>query len=268
MFNVILSNGVEDITLEFKLRNTDIARKWFSEISKNYKLYETNRFSNWGNNNYIDRLNYHIDIINTYDNIIDSKVTKCSTQQDLNYLHKFFEDLRGDVVTGTVWYNNAPQTIKHSINEFNILIHQFESYLRTKNKHPTVVVTFKDRPTISLNKNDMEHFTFKWTSGTVYINYCQTGKTILDVFKDRDNIANGIRPQEYYSADFMIKFGKGTSWVEYIFRKLYILLWVRFKNFKFNNLNLGMIPVADLKTKIDTTMLFKFNIVKEIVCIK
>jgi len=73
----------------------------------------------------------------------------------------------------------------------------------------------------------MKHFTFRWTSGTVYINYCQVGKTILDIFKDNDTIADGIRPQQFYSADFMVKFGPTTFYPIYLLRKMYINLWLK-----------------------------------------
>ena len=114
----------------------------------------------------------------------------------------------------------------------------------------------------------MKHFTFQWTHGTVYINYCQVGKTVLDIFKDKDGVAKGIRPQEFYSADFMVKFGPTIPYPMYLLRKIYINLWIKLQSFKFKNLNLGMIPVADLIEDIDITHLKKYNEVKGVQCIK
>lgn len=266
MFKVTLTNEKEDLELFFQLRKTSIAKKWFDELCKNYPLHETDRFSNWNSANLISKLNYHIDTINDYDNIIDKKVSETTSQKDLNYLHKFFEDLRGEVVEGTTWFNNAPKKIQHSVEQFNVMIHQLEADLRTRN-HPTIVVTFKDRPIIKLDENDLKYFTFRWTSGTVYIDYCQVGKTVLDIFKDKDSTAQGIRPQEYYSADFMIKFGPTVFYPYYLLRKLLISIWTRFQNFEFQNLNLGMIPVADLINNVSTNDLKKFNKVKKVECI-
>lgn len=265
MFNLILTNGKEDIIIPFKIRNTNIAKKWYKELCKNYSLYETDRFTNWGPCDLIKDLNFCIDTINNYDPIIHN-LSESPTQQDLNYLHKFFEDLRGDVKQGTDWFNNAPTHIQASVEKFNVLIHRLESELRTSN-HPTVVVTFKDRPIINLSNDDMKHFTFRWTQGTVYINYCQVGKTVLDVFKDNDKIAEGIRPQEFYSADFMIKFGPTMPYFLYLLRKLYITVWIKLQPFKFKNPNVGMIPVADIVSKIKKEDLTKFNKVKGIRCI-
>lgn len=269
MFNLILTNGSKDISIPFTVRNTDIAKKWFNELAQNYDLYEIDRFTNWGEHNLISELNECITKINQYDNCIDRYISTNSIdiQEELNYLHKFFEELRGDVDKGTEWFNYAPLEIQECVQRFNILIHKLESETRTKN-HPTVVVTFKDRPIINLTKEDMKKFTFRWTHGTVYIDYCQVGKTILDVFKDKDDIAEGIRPQTFYSADFMVKFGPTTPYTTYILRKVYLNLWIRLKCFKFKNLNLGMIPVADLTNKINVEDLKMFNRVKGIECIQ
>ena len=57
MFNLILTNGKEDTSIPFKVRNTSIAKKWHKELLKNYKLYEIDRFTNWGTHNLIDELN-------------------------------------------------------------------------------------------------------------------------------------------------------------------------------------------------------------------
>lgn len=263
-------NDTDKLELEFNVRDTDIARKWFDEVSKNYPLYEVDRFSNWGisKETYVERLNNQIDIINQYQRIIDRKVSLDSTQDDMNYLHKYFEDLRGEVTVGTEWFNNAPDDVQRAVNQFNIVIHQMESNIRTSNKHPTLVVTFKDRPRFELDPSDLKHFTYKWKQGTVYINYCHVGKTVLDAFKDHDNIAEAIRPQTHYSADFMVKFGPSSNSILHWLRTRVINVWARFKNFPFKNLNIGLIPVADLITVVDKDTLLKYNKVESVVCIK
>jgi virulence-associated protein VapD len=267
MFKVTLTNGKEDLDLFFKLRTTDISKKWYAELKKDYSLYETNRFSNWNNDGLIDELNYHIDLINNYDFVIDKKISTDSAQRDLNYLHKFFEDLRGEITQKTAWFLKAPDNVKCSVEKFNILIHQLESNIRTKNKHPTLVVTFNHTKRIELDREDFNKFTFKWTSGTVYINYCHVGKTVLDIFKDQDNLAEAVRPQTHYSADFMIKFGPSVNILIYWLRYLILKLWLVKKNFKFKHISLGMIPVADLETNVSYEVLTKFNKVKKVTCL-
>lgn len=269
MFNLILTNGKEDVSIPFIVRDTDIASKWFDELKQHYALFETDRFTNWGTHNLIPELNQCITKLKHYGVSIDCYINSASTdiQSDLNYLHKFFEDLRGDVVEGTKWFNAAPKDIQECVEQFNILIHKLEAELRTKN-HPTVVVTFKDKPIVALTESDMKHFTFRWTHGTVYINYCQVGKTVLDVFKDNDSIAEGVRPQEFYSADFMVKFGPTIPYWQYVLRKIYIKVWIKCQSFKFKNLNLGMIPVADLHNNVNMSHLKSFNRVKGVECVQ
>jgi hypothetical protein len=267
MFDVILTNGLEDLTLTFKVRNTNIAKRWFDELAQNYEILEDHRLSNWGGHDYIGDLNYHIGIINQYDNIIDRTVSLSSTQEDFNYLHTFFENLRGEVIVGTPWYNSAPEYVKNSVCEFNVLIHKLESSVRTQTKHPTIVVTFKNRPRFELTQSDIDYFTCKWQSGAVYINYCQVGKTVLDVFKDNDDVGT-VRPQTHYSADFMVKFGASTPLIYHLARMALLQSWIKTRKFKFKNLNIGMIPVADLITSVDKEYLLKFNRVKQVKCLK
>lgn len=268
MFNLILTNGIEDLKLQFKVYDTQIAKKWFTELQKTNQIYENDRFTDWGSSNVIDKLNDCIRIINNYQYIINKTAHKDITQKELNYLHKFFEDLRGEVTVGTDWFHNAPVEVQRAVENFNIHIHHLENKIRSNNKYPALVVTFTDSGRYELTDEDCKHFTFKWKSGEVYINYCHVGKTVLDIYKNNDDIAEGIRPQTHYSADFMIKFGPSTNTIIHKLRSVLIKLWLLKKNFKFKNLNIGMIPVAILTTNVNKEELLKFNRVKKVECLK
>lgn len=84
----------------------------------------------------------------------------------------------------------------------------------------------------------------------MYLNYCEVGKPLLDVFKDRDSIVgdNNIKPQRHYNADFMIKFGPSTPKLYYWLRKFVFRVWCALhpvaKHIPTNKLSAGMIPVA------------------------
>lgn len=268
MFNLILTNGVEDLTLQFKVYDTEIAKKWFTELQKVNHIYEDDRFTDWGSSNVVEKLNECIRVINNYQYIIDKTATKDITQKELNYLHKFFEDLRGEVTVGTDWFHSAPSEVQHAVESFNIHIHHLENEIRSNNKYPALVVTFSDSSRYELSDEDCKHFTYKWKSGEVYINYCHVGKTILDVYKDNDNITEAIRPQTHYSADFMVKFGPSTNNIVHKLRTALIKAWLLKKKFTFKNLNIGMIPVAELITETTKEELFKFNKVKKVECIR
>jgi len=248
-FIVAITDGKEDKELVFKVYDTEIAKRWAYEVAKNYPLYETDRFRSWPGSEkdlsyYLSKLQEQIDIVNLYK--ADTIVSRVNSDQDtLNYLHKFFEELRGELEEGTDFYNCAPDNVKDAVNVFNVLIHETEHLLRN-NDTPTIVGTFKDRPRIELKEEDYTHFTFRWKYGEVYINYCEVGKPLLDVFKDQDNYVgkDNIRPQAYYSSDFMIKFGIQAGEEYYTQRQSKFDIWYNQQGFNFTHLSLGMIPVA------------------------
>jgi len=246
---VTVSNETDELKLIFDIYKNDISDRWASEINNYYEIYESNRFKGFPGKDqkyYEQHLKTHINIINEY-NPNTIKNIDITSQDNLNYLHKFFETLRGHIETGTEFYNTAPDNIKQSVDVFNVLIHEYEHFLRDQG-YPTLVVTFKDRPRHRLNVNDYNEFTFKWNFGEVYINYCEVGKPLLDVYKDKDEYVGNenIRPLEYYSADFMIKFGPSTT-KEIFYRKLEDFnTWYKTTGLTFKNLSLGLIPVAKI----------------------
>ena len=279
MFKVTLGNKAGNYAdLFFSPLRTSIAKKWVNEIVKNYPLYEIDRFTNWPDSNKKDKyyevnLLKHISIINKYDPIIINGVPPNITQEYFNFLHKHFEDLRGHIDYATTWYNSAPSEVKYSIDRLNILIHEYENYLeeqRQSYKNPTIVGTFKDRPTHVLEDGDYKHFTHQWKFGTVYINYCEVGKPLLDVFKDRDEYVgkDAVRPQSTWSADFMIKFGVDVPRDYAIMKEQ--LFWEWFDkqplDIRPERAALGMIPVAQLTSAVDIDYISKFDRI-ESVCI-
>lgn len=267
MFKIIFTNGIDDIELIFQVHNTIVAKKWFAELCKNYDIFESDRFTNWGNASSVGQLNHLIDTINSYQYVIDKKLSNEFNQNDLNYLHRFFEYFRGEIDQQTIWFSQAPTSVQAAFEKFNILIHELEANLKTTN-HPTCVVTFKDRPKLELDSQDNDHFTFRWVQGTVYINYCHVGKTILDIFKDKDHFAKAIRPQTHYSADFMLKCGPTTPLILFFLRHLIIKVWLKFQPFYFENPNIGMIPVAALVGSFDIGKMQHYKKVKQIICLR
>lgn len=126
----------------------------------------------------------------------------------------------------------------------------------TNHPYATIIGTYHNRPRHPLEDADYNYYTFKWEFGTVYINYCEVGKPLLDVFKDQDELVgdDNIRPLHYYSADFQIKFGPSTPDNVYMERLNLFNQWWDIKSdylksiglVKNKKLALGMIPVAKL----------------------
>ena len=271
LFKLTLTDQSDDYDLFFDVHNTPIAKKWQTEIEKQYSFFEIDRFTNWPNsiknrNYYIQELNRQIEIINFYHpDSITASFDEDSTQETMNYLHKFFEELRGPVETGTEWYQNAHNIAKDAISRYNVLIHEYEHFCfnesmiaTTKHPYSTIVGTYNCQR-YRLSDGDYGHYTFKWKFGTVYINYCEIGKPLLDVFKDQDDIVgdSNIRPLHYYSADFQIKFGPDTLDEVYVTREKQFWEWFDKREnyfaslglFRSNKLAIGLIPVATLNLK-------------------
>jgi len=271
MFELYLSNGEDTKCIEFKIFKTDIAQSWAKEIDKNYPLYENNRFTSWPG---VKRSKtfYESNIMRHIKNIEDVghrfEFVNFSLHSGLNELHKHFEDLRGPVDNPTEWFVSAPPYVQHSINRLNILIHEYEQFLREQTvANPTIVCTFSDRPVYNIKDKDFELFTHQWQYGTVYINYCEVGKPLLDVFKDKDTHVgkDAVRPQTTWSADFMVKFGPSVPEDYAKNKQQKFMQWYKTQNYNFENLSLGMIPVATLANNIDINNYAGYN--KVIKCV-
>jgi hypothetical protein len=263
-----LTDGSNYKDLYFDIVETNIAKKWQVEVAKNYSIYENDRFINWPNSKkdktyYINELNKQIQIVDDYSpNIIPFFLQENQVNQNsFNILHKFFEDTRGPIVEATVFYNTAPKNVKIAINRFNIMIHEFESFmsnelLNDNHLQSRLVVTFNGRSRYELMDEDYIYFTRKWIFGNIYINYCEVGKTVFDVIKEKDTHVgtSNIRPQRHYSADFRVRFAPTISDKEYDRKIEWFKLEYNNKKDFFeslgflydNKLSLGRIPVASL----------------------
>ena len=259
-FKTIITNNVEDYTLVFDIFDTDIANKWSTEIEKNYPVFEDWRFTGWPSaewteENYINKINQCIDVINSYkDNTIIHKAFLKMPQETTNILHKYFEVLRGGVLSPTDWYDNAPDNVKVALTNYNVFIHNYEKLVMGRNYlSSTITCTFNCERKL-LSTDDYKHFTYDWKFGTVYINYCEVGKHLLEMFVDNDNDIVGdqnIRPLKYYSADFKIKFCTDTPRDEFLNFSNRLHTWVdsnkeKFKELGITDYNQGLIPVAVL----------------------
>lgn len=255
-----------ELDIEFDLIDNGISQLWAQEIANDYPLYETERFYGWPNS--VKNIDYYINELNDCIDKLPYDIKKIDSynQEYLNYLHRYFETLRGPIDVGTITYNNSTETEKSIIDRFNILIHETEHYLRHSD-NPELVCTYSNRPRILLSEDHYDLFTFKWEYGTVYINYCEVGKTILDVFKDNDELVENVKPLEYYSSDFMIKFGLTTLESVYQYRLKQINKFIKEKNFNFKHNSLGYIPVARLSKHVSIDTISKHQKVTK-TCVK
>lgn len=186
---------------------------WFNlvkdMIDTKEPLFETNRIYNlndkWNSKLIADQLNECIDIVNEYDNLIDKKVTEKSNQEDMNYLHTFFENLRGKDESPPPWYNDSPDKVKKAVTDFNVLIHRYE---QTLSGYQRIVVGYKNRVAREMTIEEKRLFKVDRNPGEVYAKYCHKGKDLMDIFKDQDTFIgdDNILPQHRLSSDFVMNF--------------------------------------------------------------
>ena len=219
-FFIEFKNDSDELTLEFEIANNSTAAKWYQELeeqlARNSNLKENNRlyhFPNetWSLENIVNELNKRIVIINGYQQYIPMTADVTVDQDQLNQLHSYFEEMRGGILSPGQYYTNAPWDIKQAIEDYNVLIHRTEDKLNAKQARPRMVLTFHERVRHLLEDSDYDNFTLDINFGDVFVNYCEVGKPLWDVFKDKDHVVgdDNIRPLKWYSADMHIYFTKG-----------------------------------------------------------
>ncbi len=207
--DLIKDDGIYTLTIESN--NTPLGKAWGQmlkdmvdsgiSISEPERIYALN--DKWNLNIIKEQLLGYIDIINDYkDNTIIYK-------DDLNYLHKYFEDFMRKDKPQHEFYIKSPKLVQRAIREFNILIHRYEHMER--NKGGKIVVSLDNRPTRLMTPEEASEFNTKIEAGDVTLKYCHKGKKVIDIFIDGEldnkHVGNkNIIPQREISADFKIYF--------------------------------------------------------------
>jgi hypothetical protein len=124
-------------------------------------------------------------------------------------LHNIFEQHHGllDQQCSDYW-SRAPELVRKALADLNLAVHRCESVAAGTN--PRVVCTWYGMPkTHQLALDLQEKYTESQIQfGTVYLNYCEIGKTAEDLANDNDKYIgdDAFRPFDHYSADFNIQF--------------------------------------------------------------
>jgi hypothetical protein len=145
--------------------------------------------------------------INAHDPIIERDFEY--TQDSLNYLHNIFERYHGllDQQTSEYWHL-APDTVRQALANLNLAVHRCETAMVEPS--PRFVCTWFGMPkTQCLSPELQQQYgepAIKF--GTVYLNYCEIGKTVEDLTRDNDRYIgeHAFRPFGHYSADFFVAF--------------------------------------------------------------
>jgi hypothetical protein len=208
--------GNNTLTLEFQLIDSPIAELWVERMNsrEQYPLDHPDRFYGFNSQEEeVRRAEYYIcsciETINAYQSIIDRPFTNYQDQDYLNYLHNIFERYHGQLdQQDTDFWNQAPNEVRQALANLNLAVHRCESIDRGARSR--FVCTWYGMPkTLRLPQEHMlKYSTMSTFFGTVYLNYCEIGKTLEDLTADRDCYIGDdmFKPYNFYSADFVVKF--------------------------------------------------------------
>ena len=201
-----------DLELRFQIRDTPLAELWIERMSKRHAwpMDNPDRFYGFGTaqqeqDRARDMIQQCIATINAHDPIIDRKFEY--TQDGLNYLHNIFERYHGllNQQTSKYWHS-APDTVRQSLANLNLAVHRCEAAMAAP--CPRFVCTWFGMPkTKQLDVETIQtHGELQIKFGTVYLNYCEIGKTVEDLAHDNDIYIedDAFRPFGHYSADFNV----------------------------------------------------------------
>lgn len=207
---------LQDLTLEFDLLASPLTELWLDRMDSrgDYPLDHPDRFYGFNSHDEeVKRSEFYIrsciDTINNYQKLIDRPFTNYQDQDCLNYLHNIFERFHGQLEKqDTEFWIQAPHEVRQALANLNLAVHRCESIDR--GARPRFVCTWYGMPkTLHIPVEHMlKYGTMSTFFGTVYLNYCEIGKTLEDLTKDRDTyIGNDMfKPYDFYSADFVVKF--------------------------------------------------------------
>ena len=211
----------DDFLLKFRLLSSPITELWVERMQSRgqYPLDHPDRFYNFNPpaqeiSRAESMIQQCIDTINSYQLIIHRSFTSVHDQDTLNYLHNIFEQYHGmlDQQNHEFWLS-APDTVRRALSDLNLCVHRCESVAKFSNRR--FVCTWYGMPkTKQLPVEQLaSHATLNAKFGTVYLNYVEIGKTLIDLAEDNDQyIADEMfRPFDFYSADFNVKFYDSTK---------------------------------------------------------
>lgn len=203
-----------DLELEFQIRSTPVAELWVKRMQArgDYPLDHPDRFYGFGTlaqeqDRAVEYIQKCIATINAHQPLIHRPFEY--TQDCLNYLHNIFEKHHGllDQQTSDYWLG-APDSVRRALAELNLAVHRCESVASSIN--PRFVCTWYGMPkTHQLDHALQDQYTATQVKfGTVYLNYCEIGKTAEDLANDNDKYISddAFRPFNHYSADFNVQF--------------------------------------------------------------
>ena len=208
------------ITLKFRILDTPVARLWAERmlLRDQYPLDHPDRFYGFNTpeeerDRALVMIQSCIEVINSYQPIIERTITDVTDQDTLNYLHNIFERYHGllDQQHQNFW-NNSPPEVRRALAELNLAVHRCENAGR--GQFPRFVCTWYGLPKTETLTDELvaQCGVLNPPFGTVCLNYAEIGKTFEHLAMDRDNYIgkDAFKPFNHYSADFVVRFFEDT----------------------------------------------------------
>lgn len=203
-----------DLTLKFQIRSSPVAQLWLERMQQRHAwpLDHPDRFYGFGTpiaerDRAIRDIQQCIATINSHEPIIHRQFEY--TQDCLNYLHNIFERYHGLLdQQNSVYWQQAPDAVRKALAELNLAVHRCESV--ASGARPRFVCTWFGMPKTHQLDPELQGVYGDWRIkfGTVYLNYCEIGKTAEDLAHDNDKYIadDAFKPFSHYSADFNVSF--------------------------------------------------------------
>lgn len=195
----------------------------------------------------------------------------------MNRLHNHFERLQGTVESLSDYYLAADDRTKYAIRQLNLLCHEIENLVLSQRKartipewvRPSQITTFLSAPRHELTHEHRELFLtngYDREFGTVYMHWCQIGKTLFEVWRDEHApdlkwddagrmiydtgaTCEAITALRYYSGEFDVEWAQDIRWDQHEWWRKFLggfYDWLDQQGIDRNNadLSLGYMPVG------------------------
>lgn len=265
---VLADSKNQQHAIRFDILPTSVARRWAESLvfaNRQSSIRENNRLYNFPHPELSaeDRIVASIDgcvrsINRKFPSLIPWTVDRADPQGSVNRIHTFFAD------TGHGGGHVTPE-LAPVWNELNNSLHAYESLIRSRELEKSgagpaanAVVTWHDPIYQPLEGDDYKQFTVAKRFGTAYVNYCQIGRHIFELFLAGDDVAadEHVLPLRRLSADTYFWFGPTTGPKTLEKRERDIEEWFKKNETRFESLGfcwgdpglaIGWVPVATIE---------------------
>jgi len=185
--------------------------------------------------------------------------------ETFNALHNHFERLQGTVDNLSTFYRAANDITKYSIRQLNNICHELESLILSQRKQhttpdwvrPSQITTWLTAPRHELIDAHRQGFItngYQRHFGTVYMHWCQIGKTYFEVWRDEhapeltDTVCEAITHLKYYSGEFDVEWGRSVDnslgWWQQEMKPFYDWLAAQGINYLDPKFSIGHLPIG------------------------